>query len=84
MTIDPACRYLRRTLPGLISDVRDPEDVNTVGDDHAADALRYGVMSRPTPQRTPLQSKFGPGTIGYLRTKGDRHPGSRYWRKQGR
>jgi len=81
LTIDPSCRYLRRTLPGLISDAKDPEDVNTEGDDHAADALRYGVMSRPTPARTPLQSTFAPDTIGYLRTKGDRHPGSRYWRR---
>jgi hypothetical protein len=81
LTIDNGCRYLRRTLPGLISDVRDPEDVNTEGDDHAADALRYGVMSRPSPTRTPLQNKFAPDTIGYLRTQAHRDPGSRYWRK---
>ena len=82
LTIDPGCRYLRRTLPGLISDVVQPEDVNTEGDDHAADALRYGLMSRPSPMRTPLRDQFGPGTIGYLKAKGDRHPGSRYWRKK--
>jgi len=82
LTVDPGCRYLRRTLPSLISDVRDPEDVNTEGDDHAADALRYGVMSRPSPSRSPLQSTPGPGTVGYLKAHGDRHPGSRYWRKK--
>jgi len=82
LTVDPGCRYLRRTLPGLISDIRDPEDVNTEGDDHAADALRYGVMSRPSPVRSPLHSTPGPGTVGYLKAHGDRHPGSRYWRKK--
>jgi hypothetical protein len=84
MTINPSCRYLRRTIPSLISDPKDPDDVWTEGDDHAIDAARYGLMSRPSPVRTALQSTFGPNTIGYLRTKGDRHPGSRYWRKQGR
>jgi len=81
LTIDPSCRYLRRTLPGLISDIKDPEDVNTEGDDHAADALRYAVMSRPSPKRTPLPTRFAPDTIGYLRTEAHRSPGSRYWRR---
>ena len=58
LTIDPSCRYLRRTLPGLISDVRDPEDVNTEGDDHAADALRYGLMSRPSPTEESLANQL--------------------------
>lgn len=39
--------YLIETLPGLIHDDRDPEDLNTKGEDHAADALRYGLMSKP-------------------------------------
>lgn len=41
------CTNLIRTLPALQHDDRRIEDVDTDGEDHAADALRYGVMSRP-------------------------------------
>ena len=41
------CTHLIRTLPALQHDKLKPEDVNTEGEDHAADALRYGCMSRP-------------------------------------
>jgi hypothetical protein len=46
---DPHCRYLRRSLPAQMSDKHDADDINTNGDDHAVDALRYGAMSRPAP-----------------------------------
>jgi hypothetical protein len=36
-----------RTLPGLQHDKGKPEDVDTDGEDHAADELRYACMSRP-------------------------------------
>jgi hypothetical protein len=36
-----------RTLPALQHDLGDPEDCDTTGEDHAPDALRYGLMSRP-------------------------------------
>jgi len=41
------CRNLLRTLPLLPTDKHNPEDVDTHAEDHAYDALRYGVMSRP-------------------------------------
>ena len=41
------CRDLIRTLPALQHDPNRPEDVDTEGEDHAADALRYACMSRP-------------------------------------
>lgn len=41
------CKHLIRTLPNLQHDSRHPEDLDTTAEDHAADALRYGVMSRP-------------------------------------
>lgn len=41
------CKNLIRTLPNLQHDSRHPEDLDTTAEDHAADALRYGVMSRP-------------------------------------
>lgn len=41
------CLKLIETLPGLIHDSRKPEDVDSSGDDHHSDALRYGLMTRP-------------------------------------
>ena len=41
------CTNLIRTLPLLPIDRNNPEDVDTDAEDHAYDALRYGVMSRP-------------------------------------
>jgi hypothetical protein len=41
------CRDLVRTLPALQHDALRPEDVDTDGEDHAADELRYACMSRP-------------------------------------
>ena len=38
------CRNLIRTLPALPRDPRSPEDVDTKAEDHAFDALRYGLM----------------------------------------
>ena len=49
LTFDPSCRYLLRTLPLQVCDRNKPEDINTHGDDHAADALRYGAMSCTRP-----------------------------------
>lgn len=41
------CVNLIRTLPALQHDENRPEDVDTDGEDHAADALRYMCMARP-------------------------------------
>jgi hypothetical protein len=44
-----ACPNLVRTLPALIHDEHDVEDVDDACEDHGPEALRYGVMSRPRP-----------------------------------
>jgi phage terminase large subunit len=49
------CSNLIRTLPALIHDEHDPEDVDTKGEDHAPDALRYGLMTRPPLTLIPLE-----------------------------
>lgn len=49
LTIDESCRYLRRTIPAQRSDKTNADDVDTAGEDHGVDALRYGAMSRPKP-----------------------------------
>lgn len=40
------CKNLVRTLPALVYDQRDVEDA-AQGEDHAPEALRYAIMSRP-------------------------------------
>lgn len=45
----PRCGTTTRTIPTLIRDKSDPDDVDTTGEDHPADTCRYGVMGRPTP-----------------------------------
>jgi hypothetical protein len=47
------CAHLIRTLPALQHDEKRPEDVDTEAEDHAPDALRYGVMARPMVQDAP-------------------------------
>lgn len=47
------CPALIRELPSLVHDDKRPEDVNTKGSDHSADALRYALMALPNPRREP-------------------------------
>jgi hypothetical protein len=66
LKVFPACDNLIRTLPDLILDPDKPEDVKDGQEDHAADALRYGAMSRPRttmphpakPPDTSLEAKL--------------------------
>jgi hypothetical protein len=41
------CKAIIRTLPMLLHDPNNVEDVDTDGDDHCADSARYAAMSRP-------------------------------------
>ncbi len=45
LQIFEGCRNLLRELPGLVYDMSKVEDVDTTLPDHAADALRYGLMA---------------------------------------
>jgi hypothetical protein len=40
------CPYLIESLPALPMDKKNPEDVDTTSNDHAADALRYLCKER--------------------------------------
>lgn len=53
LTVDAGCKYGRRTMPSLVQDKHDPDDLDTSKDDHWADALRYVCMSRPSPLNAP-------------------------------
>ena len=47
------CKNFIRTIPLLQYDEHKPEDVDTDGEDHIADAWRYFLMSRPIKPRIP-------------------------------
>lgn len=47
------CGDFIRTFPALQHDSARPEDVDTDGEDHAGDELRYGCMSRPYTRKSP-------------------------------
>ena len=49
LLIFETCKNLIRTLPALTFDTHDCEDVADNCEDHAPEALRYGLMSRPRP-----------------------------------
>ncbi|MBC2768570.1 terminase family protein [Pusillimonas minor] len=46
LKIFSTCKHLIRTLPAIGPDDLDPEKYDSSGEDHAVDALRYGVMRR--------------------------------------
>lgn len=57
MYIFKHCQALIRTLPSLRYDPHRPEDLDTSGEDHAADETRYFLMSRPI--RPHMRQKTG-------------------------
>lgn len=61
LVIFKTCTNLIRTLPMLVHDDKKPEDLNTKQEDHAADALRYLVMTRPAPTMAPKSEQTRPG-----------------------
>lgn len=57
LTVQRRCRNLIRTLPHLPPDKKEERVVDTHAEDHAADALRYGLMSRPRKATDPEKAK---------------------------
>jgi hypothetical protein len=51
------CPAFNRTVPALQHDSLRPEDVDTDGEDHAADEGRYVCMSRPWTAPAPVKAK---------------------------
>ena len=53
MYVFDTCEAFIRTIPALVYDDHRPEDLNTDGEDHVADEVRYLCMLNPiTPRRT--------------------------------
>lgn len=67
LMIHPRCEVTARTLPTLIRDKNDSDDLDTTGEDHPADTLRYGVMARPSPWKMSRGDTIViPGTAGAM------------------
>lgn len=57
LLISETCRNLIRTLPALVRDDHNPEDVSDKGEDHGPESIRYGIMSRPRKAKELLPDK---------------------------
>lgn len=51
------CKQTIRTLPALVYDEKKVEDINTEGEDHIYDAIRYGLMEYTVAPRKPKTIK---------------------------
>ena len=51
------CKAFIRTMPLLVFNETNPEDLDTKGEDHAADEARYFCMSRPISPREAVTKK---------------------------
>lgn len=74
LLIYSTCVNLIRTLPALIRDKDNVEDVNTDGEDHAYDALRYALMAarRTAPAGGPVNPRSGNSSLPTNTTAGMR------------
>lgn len=57
------CKHFIRTIPALVYDETDVEDVNTKGEDHIYDELRYVCMENPInppPKAPPSVKPYSP------------------------
>lgn len=70
------CKHFIRTLPALVYSPSDVEDVDTNGEDHIYDELRYVCMANPMPHRpkdresrpwSPLESGGGADDYDFYR-----------------
>jgi len=55
MYVFDTCTDFIRTMPALQHDEKKPEDLDTTGEDHVADEVRYACMSRPWVKPLPVK-----------------------------
>ena len=60
MYVFNTCRDFIRTIPTLQYDEHRPEDLDSEGEDHAADEWRYMCMSRPMAAELIPPAQTGP------------------------
>lgn len=71
------CKHFIRTVPNLVYDERDVEDVDTDGEDHAYDMCRYVCMENPI--APPVRAEEKPKPWSPLDTDGDDGHGGYGW-----
>ena len=54
------CKHFIRTVPNLVYDESDVEDIDTDGEDHIYDELRYVCMENPIAPRPKKEIKIKP------------------------
>jgi len=64
ISFDPKTHEAVETITTLCHDERNPEDVDTDGEDHMADELRYALMTRPEPNIIKKVQELGQGIRG--------------------
>ena len=58
MYIFSTCKHTIRTMPALVYDEVNVEDIDTAGEDHIYDADRYLMMAHPLPPRSHHEPKI--------------------------
>lgn len=51
------CKHFIRTIPNLVYDLHNVEDINTMQEDHDYDAMRYFFMENPIAPKTKAEHK---------------------------
>ena len=74
------CVQFIETFPSLVFDKAKVEDLDTKGEDHAADSLRYGLMSDPKPIMTSQEFKQKLFNERMRRNKLRNKPKSKFYR----
>lgn len=64
LTMHPRCRYLARTFPLQVQDEHDPEDLDTTGDEHGMDGIRYLFVGGLRPGSARRATPTRPGSWG--------------------
>ncbi len=72
--IKGAAPNLVRTIPDMICDEKNPEDCNTNLEDHAIDALRYGICHIQAPEEPKLEP-----SKDYIRHQQSMESGQKAW-----
>lgn len=76
ITFHAECKYLRKTLPTLTEDTKNPDEILDTPDAYPARGLMFYLMSRPAPAEKPETPTPQPGTWGYA-LRHVRQPASR-------